>query len=274
MCSADGTIWTETAKKILVGDDTAVTSDMVLYGEYVTEEEKEYGTLTFDMYYLVASQYPDPLDKDSPPGNYGPHGNNVPMISLEIDVDALIDHLCATYHVEDVVGEYPSGSQYYWSITPTSCGLPAPDDAGWSQSLYDDWWKDILDFMKSQGSDFEAQLDQIGMGRDSYTGYVLKEPELQKLVPHRRNSAGRADRLYYRVLYDGNFEYLDAAHAAEGDAEESNYKSTYGEIRAQYEELIAGKFGVSEAEISFDWANSTFQVGGTHYAIAAGVHRA
>ena len=254
-------------EKILVGDDTAVTSDMVLYGEYVTEEEKEYGTLTFDMYYLVASQYPDPLDKDSPPGNYGPHGNNVPMISLEIDVDALIDHLCATYHVEDVVGEYPSGSQYYWSITPTSCGLPAPDDAGWSQSLYDDWWKDILDFMKGQGSDFEAQLDQIGMGRDSYTGYVLKEQSSRSSF-HIDGILQVEPTAYITEYYiDGNFEYLDAAHAAEGDAEESNYKSTYGEIRAQYEELIAGKFGVSEAEISFDWANSTFQVGGTHYAM-------
>ena len=241
MCSADGTIWTETSEKILVGDDTAVTSDMVLYGEYVTEEEKEYGTLTFDMYYLVASQYPDPLDKDSPPGNYGPHGNNVPMISLEIDVDALIDHLCETYHVEDVVGEYPSGSQYYWSITPTSCGLPAPDDAGWSQECYDNWWGDILDFLKGGAQDFEDQLEQIGMGRDNYTGYVLKEQSSRSSF--HIDGILRVQPVAYITEYyiDGDFKYLDAAHAEDGDAEESNYKSTYGEIRAQYEALIAGK---------------------------------
>ena len=254
-------------EKILVGDDTAVTSDMVLYGEYVTKEEREYGTLTFDMYYLVASQYPDPLDKDSPPGNYGPHGNNVPMISLEIDVDALIAYLCQKYNVDDVVGEYPSNGQNYWSITPTSCGLPAPNEDGWSQSLYDDWWKDILDFMKGQGSDFEDQLEQIGMGRDNYTGYVLKEQSSRSSF--HIDGILRVQPVAYITEYyiDGNFEYLDAAHAEDGDAEESNYKSTYGEIRAQYEELIAGKFGVSEAEISFDWANSTFQVGDTHYVM-------
>ena len=253
-------------EKILVGDDTAVTSDMVLYGEYVTEEEKEYGTLTFDMYYLVASQYPDPLDKDSPPGNYGPHGNNVPMISLEIDVDALIDHLCETYHVEDVVGEYPSGSQYYWSITPTSCGLPAPDDEDWSQACYDKWWGDILDFLKSRGSNFEDQLEQIGMGRDNYTGYVLKEQSSRSSF--HIDGILRVQPVAYITEYyiDRDFKYLDAAHAEEGDAEDS-CKSTYGEIRAQYEKLIAKDLGVSKEAISFDWANSTFQVGDKHYVM-------
>ena len=260
--------WGENDEKIRMEDTTQITGDMELYGEYVLDHEREYGTLTFDMYYLVASQYPNPLDKDSPPGNYGPHGNNVPMISLKINVDALIAYLCQKYNVEDVVGAYStSNGQNYWSITPTSCGLPAPDDAGWSQSLYDDWWKDILDFMKGQGSDFEAQLDQIGMGRDSYTGYVLKEQSSRSSF--HIDGILRVEPTAYITEYyiDGNFEYLDAAHAEDGDAEESNYKSTYGEIRAQYEELIAGKFSVSEAEISFDWANSTFQVGDTHYAM-------
>ena len=254
-------------EKILVGDDTAVTSDMVLYGEYVLDHEREYGTLTFDMYYLVASQYPDPLDKDSPPGNYGPHGNNVPMISLEIDVDALIAYLCQKYNVDDVVGEYPSNGQNYWSITPTSCGLPAPNEDGWSQACYDKWWGDILDFLKNQGSDFEDQLEQIGMGRDNYTGYVLKEQSSRSSF--HIDGILRVQPVAYITEYyiDGDFKYLDAAHAEDGDAEESNYKSTYGEIRTQYEELIAGKFSVSEAEISFDWANSTFQVGDTHYAM-------
>ena len=253
-------------EKILVGDDTAVTSDMVLYGEYVTKEEREYGTLTFDMYYLVASQYPNPLDKDSPPGNYGPHGNNVPMISLEINVDALIDYLCQKYNVEDVVGEYPSNGQNYWSITPTSCGLPAPNEDGWSQECYDKWWGDILDFLKSQGSNFEDQLEQIGMGRDNYTGYVLKEQSSRSSF--HIDGILRVQPVAYITEYyiDGNFEYLDAAHAEEGDAE-ADYKSTYGEIRAQYEKLIAKDLGVSKEAISFDWANSTFQVGDTHYVM-------
>ena len=59
---------------------------------------------------------------------------------------------------------------------------------------------------------------------------------------------------------------MDAAHAEEGDAE-GRCKSTYGEIRAQYESLIAKDFGVSEDAISFDWANSTFQVGDKHYVM-------
>lgn len=259
--------WGENDEKIRMEDTTQITCDMELYGEYVLDHEREYGTRTFDMYYLVASQYPNPLDKDSPPGNYGPHGNNVPMISLKINVDALIAYLCQKYNVEDVVGAYSSNNQYYWSITPTSCGLPAPDEDGWSQECYDKWWGDILDFLKSQGSDFEAQLEQIGMGRDNYTGYVLKEQSSRSSF--HIDGILRVQPVAYITEYyiDGDFKYLDAAHAEDGDAEESNYKSTYGEIRAQYEELIAGKFGVSEAEISFDWANSTFQVGDTHYAM-------
>ena len=86
MCSADGTTWTETRKNLV--EMIPQSPRRGALRRIRPEEEKEYGTLTFDMYYLVASQYPDPLDKDSPPGNYGPHGNNVPMISLEIDVDA------------------------------------------------------------------------------------------------------------------------------------------------------------------------------------------
>ena len=257
----------EDDEKIWMEDTTQITGDMELYGEYVLDHEREYGTRTFDMYYLVASQYPNPLDKDSPPGNYGPLGNNVPMISLEIDVDALIEHLRDTHKRDDVVGEYPSNGQYYWSITPTSCGLPAPNEDGWSQECYDNWWGDILNFLEDQGSNFEDQLEQIGMGRDSYTGYVLKEQSSRSSF--HIDGILRVEPTAYITEYyiDGNFEYLDAAHAEDGDAEESNYKSTYGEIRAQYEELIAGKFGVSEAEISFDWANSTFQVGDTHYAM-------
>ena len=254
----------EDDEKIWMEDTTQITGDMELYGEYVLDHEREYGTLTFDMYYLVASQYPNPLDKDSPPGNYGPLGNNVPMISLKINVDALIAYLCQKYNVDDVVGEYPSNGQNYWSITPTSCGLPAPDEAGWSQECYDKWWGDILDFL---GEDFEDQLEQIGMGRANYTGYVLKEQSSRSSF--HIDGILRVQPVAYITEYyiDGDFKYLDAAHAEDGDAEESNYKSTYGEIRAQYEELIAGKFGVSEAEISFDWANSTFQVGDTHYAM-------
>ena len=256
----------ENGEEIWMEDTTQITGDMELYGEYVLDHEREYGTRTFDMYYLVASQYPNPLDKDSPPGNYGPHGNNVPMISLEIDVDALIAYLCQKYNVDDVVGEYPSNGQNYWSITPTSCGLPAPDDEDWSQECYDDWWGDILDFLKSRGSNFEDQLEQIGMGRDNYTGYVLKEQSSRSSF--HIDGILRVQPVAYITEYyiDRDFKYLDAAHAEEGDAD-ADYKSTYGEIRAQYEKLIAKDLGVSEEAISFDWANSTFQVGDTHYVM-------
>ena len=257
----------EDDEKIWMEDTTQITGDMELYGEYVLDHEREYGTLTFDMYYLVASQYPNPLDKDSPPGNYGPHGNNVPMISLEIDVDSLIEHLRETYKREGVVGAYStSNGQNYWSITPTSCGLPAPNEDGWSQECYDKWWGDILDFLKSQGSNFEDQLEQIGMGRDNYTGYVLKEQSSRSSF--HIDGILRVQPVAYITEYyiDRDFQYLDAAHAEEGDAE-ADYKSTYGEIRAQYEKLIAKDLGVSKEAISFDWANSTFQVGDTHYVM-------
>ena len=257
----------EDDEKIWMEDTTQITGDMELYGEYVLDHEREYGTLTFDMYYLVASQYPNPLDKDSPPGNYGPLGNNVPMISLKINVDALIKYLCETYPGEDVVGAYStSNGQNYWSITPTSCGLPAPDDEDWSQECYDNWWGDILNFLEDQGSNFEDQLEQIGMGRDSYTGYVLKEQSSRSSF--HIDGILRVQPVAYITEYyiDGDFKYLDAAHAEEGDAEDS-CMSTYGEIRAQYEKLIAKDLGVSEEAISFDWANSTFQVGDTHYVM-------
>ena len=257
----------EDDEKIWMEDTTQITGDMELYGEYVLDHEREYGTLTFDMYYLVASQYPNPLDKDSPPGNYGPLGNNVPMISLKINVDALIKYLCETYPGEDVVGAYStSNGQNYWSITPTSCGLPAPDDEDWSQECYDNWWGDILNFLEDQGSNFEDQLEQIGMGRDSYTGYVLKEQSSRSSF--HIDGILRVQPVAYITEYyiDGDFKYLDAAHAGEGDAD-ADYKSTYGEIRAQYEKLIAKDLGVSEDAISFDWANSTFQVGDEHYVM-------
>ena len=204
----------ENGEEIWMDDKTQITGDMELYGEYGLDHEREYGTRTFDMYYLVASQYPNPLDKDSPPGNYGPLGNNVPMISLEIDVDSLIEHLRETYKREGVVGAYStSNGQNYWSITPTSCGLPAPDDEDWSQECYDDWWGDILDFLKSRGSNFEDQLEQIGMGRDNYTGYVLKEQSSRSSF--HIDGILRVQPVAYITEYyiDRDFKYLDAAHA-------------------------------------------------------------
>ena len=121
------------------------------------------GTITAYLYYKVNGQVPadrnnDVQYNDTTQSNYGPSGDNTPMLAVEIDVDELLEiSKQANSPVEfgDPTGRYPE-----WYFRPVSA-----DDADVQA-----FWEAVQDCMTAES---RAALAATGMG-ESFVCYMLK----------------------------------------------------------------------------------------------------
>ena len=213
--------------------------------------QDSYGSQTFDVYYLIGDNYPNPLYSDGAAIDYGPGRNDTPMCSLTIDVDALITALQERYPGEDVVvHNYNGGGQRTWAITPETCGVTDPDD-------YDEWWAVVMEHMTH---DSKAALEATGLA-DQFVGYVLKNQE--NGGDYHLDGRLTVEPPVYSVELYLNDEYV-------GGIVESNYKATFAEVRDAYEEYIESAF--PGEFVVFDWTDATFTVAGVTYQLEEGRH--
>ena len=142
-----------------VGDATIITHtwktgiiDIESHQEkfLVNVTQKSYGEVTFKVYYIIGNE-PKDLAKEGDAKNYGPAGNNTPLVHLKVDIDELLK-------------TYPDGlvstGDDTWYITYKSC-----------DENKSDWWKQVLECTTDES---KKALEATGLS-GLFEGYVLKD---------------------------------------------------------------------------------------------------
>ena len=188
----------------------------------VTVQKKEYGICTFDVYYLIGDELPDPLYGNGEAENYGPSRNDTPMCEVSIDIDTLLEDY------------YPNGANEginynganTWYITYETCDETNPED----------WWDNVLRCMDEVSKE---KLRATGLF-EIFQGYVLKN----------QNPDGD-----YHL--DGQLDvqppvnvvelYLDGEYIGGTAVSEAVEQTTKDELREQYETKFKTEFGEGTA---------------------------
>lgn len=205
----------------------------------VTVQKKEYGICTFDVYYLIGDELPDPLYGNGEAENYGPSRNDTPMCEVSIDIDALLENY------------YPNGANEginynganTWYITYETCGTDM-----------DTWWSNVL---KCMDEDSQKALQATGLS-EIFKGYVLKN----------QNPDGD-----YHL--DGQLDvqppvnvvelYLDGEYIGGTAVSEDVEQTTKVELREQYETKFKTEFG--EGTANWVEGNIYFQTADKYYRL-------
>lgn len=205
----------------------------------VTVQKKEYGTCTFDVYYLIGDELPDPLYGNGEAENYGPSRNDTPMCEVSIDIDTLLEDY------------YPNGANEginynganTWYITYKTCGTDM-----------DTWWSNVL---KCMDEDSQKALQATGLS-EIFKGYVLKN----------QNPDGD-----YHL--DGQLDvqppvnvvelYLDGEYIGGTAVSEDVEQTTKVELREQYETKFKTEFG--EGTANWVEGNIYFQTADKYYRL-------
>ena len=189
------------------------------------------GTITAYMYYKVDGQVPaDRNNKvqynDTTQSNYGPSGDNTPMLAVEIDVDALLnisDQANSPVEFGDPSGRYPE-----WYFRPVS----ADDDD------VDAFWDAVQQCMTP---DSRAALAATGMG-DNFVCYMLKRNgfDTQGYYVHMDgilNVSTEDDTdVYVCELYDENEVYIGGlvTDSTKSSSEDPTFEKVYDVYEAHF----------------------------------------
>ena len=210
-------------------------------------DRNDYGTVTFDVYYLIGDEYPNPLHASGAAEDYGPGRDDTPLCELTIDIDDLVQALQREYSSTDVVDDNYNG-RGTWAITPETC----------EESDYDAWWDFVCDYVTGDGLD---DLEATGLA-DYFVGYVLKNQDSGGDY-HLDGKLSLKPPVYSVELY------LNGGSPREVIARSSS-SASYNEVREAYEECIAEDF--SGETVNINWTDLTFTVNGQSYEIIEGRH--
>ena len=120
------------------------------------------GTIEAKVYLRYSNEIPTTINGNDTAAGYGPSGNNVPYITVTVDLDEV--------NRRSVYAEkYSSGAiWYYYSIESDSASYPEhTKDSAVS------YWNDVI-YPAIEEND-RADLDNIFGGEGKYVGYVLKK---------------------------------------------------------------------------------------------------
>ena len=116
------------------------------------------GTKTLSLYYIYTNELPNKstLDYTGSAAEYGPSGNDVPFIKVNVDIDKLLAHY---------------GKVGLDHITPVTCGAVAEDaDSEAKKSATENWWKWIVENCMDETT--QTALKQTGIG-NYYACYFI-----------------------------------------------------------------------------------------------------
>ena len=195
------------------------------------------GTRTLSLYYIYRNELPNKptLVYPGEQEEYGPSGNNVPFIQVNVDVDKLLAHY---------------GKVDLDDITPVTCGAVAKGaDSEAKKSATENWWKWIVKNCMDETT--QTALKQTGIGNyyacyfinlnnDHGDGILTKEPPVYMVEMNYTEDDGQTQFLTGLVRGRDNLPAVSDVQSAFADA--------------------IGATG------DIDWTNKIFKKNGTYYS--------
>ena len=197
------------------------------------------GTKTLSLYYIYTNELPNEptLVYPGKQEEYGPSGNNVPFIQVNVDIDKLLAHY---------------GKVDLDDITPVTCGAVAKDaDSEAKKSATENWWKWIVKNCMDETT--QTALKQTGIGNyyacyfinlnnDHGDGILTKEPPVYMVEMNYTEDDGQTQFLTGLVRGRDNLPAVSDVQSAFADA--------------------IGATG------DIDWTNKIFKKNGTYYSFS------
>ena len=197
------------------------------------------GTRTLSLYYIYRNELPNKptLVYPGEQEEYGPSGNNVPFIQVNVDVDKLLAHY---------------GKVDLDDITPVTCGAVAKGaDSEAKKSATENWWKWIVKNCMDETT--QTALKQTGIGNyyacyfinlnnDHGDGILTKEPPVYMVEMNYTED-------------DGQTQFLT------GLVRGSDNKPNVNEVKSAFANAI-------DATGDIDWSNKIFKKNGTYYSFS------
>ena len=198
------------------------------------------GTKTLSLYYIYTNKLPNKseLDYTGSAAEYGPSGNDVPFIKVNVDVDKLLAHY---------------GKVDLDHITPVTCGAVAKKaDSEAKKSATEDWWKWIVENCMDETT--QTALKQTGIGNyyacyfinlniDHGDGILTKEPPVYMVEMNYTEDNGQ--KQFLTGLVRGSSDNLPVV----------------SEVKSAFAEAIG-------ATGDIDWTNKIFKKNGTYYSFS------
>ena len=199
------------------------------------------GTKTLSLYYIYTNELPNKstLDYTGSAAEYGPSGNDVPFIKVNVDIDKLLAHY---------------GKVGLDHITPVTCGAVAEDaDSEAKKSATENWWKWIVENCMDETT--QTALKQTGIGNyyacyfinlnrdlNHGDGILTKEPPVYMVEMNYTENGG--DKQFLTGLVRG-----------------SDNQPTVSEVKRAFADAI-------DATGDIDWTNKIFKKNGTYYSFS------
>ena len=197
------------------------------------------GTKTLSLYYIYTNKLPNKseLDYTGSAAEYGPSGNDVPFIKVNVDVDKLLAHY---------------GKVDLDHITPVTCGAVAKKaDSEAKKSATENWWKWIVENCMDETT--QTALKQTGIGNyyacyfinlniDHGDGILTKEPPVYMVEMNYTEDSGQ--KQFLTGLVRGN-----------------DNPPAVSDVQNAFAEAIG-------ATGDIDWTNKIFKKNGTYYSFS------
>ena len=199
------------------------------------------GTKTLSLYYIYTNELPNKstLDYTGSAAEYGPSGNDVPFIKVNVDIDKLLAHY---------------GKVGLDHITPVTCGAVAEDaDSEAKKSATENWWKWIVENCMDETT--QTALKQTGIG-NYYACYFIN---LNRDLNHGDGILTKEPPVYMVEMdyteNGGDKQFLT------GLVRGKDNQPTVSEVQSAFAEAIG-------ATGDIDWTNKIFKKNGTYYSFS------
>ena len=199
------------------------------------------GTKTLSLYYIYTNKLPNKseLDYTGSAAEYGPSGNDVPFIKVNVDVDKLLAHY---------------GKVDLDHITPVTCGAVAEDaDSEAKKSATENWWKWIVENCMDETT--QTALKQTGIG-NYYACYFIN---LNRNLNHGDGILTKEPPVY---MVEMNYtEDSGQKQFLTGLVRGSDNPPAVSDVQSAFAEAIG-------ATGDIDWTNKIFKKNGTYYSFS------
>ena len=199
------------------------------------------GTKTLSLYYIYTNKLPNKskLDYTGDKKEYGPSGNNVPFVKVDVDIDKLLAHY---------------GEVGLDHITPVTCEAVAADATPEAKkSATENWWKWIVENCMDETA--QTALKQTGIG-NYYACYFIN---LNRNLNHGDGILTKEPPVYMVEMNytedDGQTQFLT------GLVRGSDNKPNVNEVKSAFADAI-------DATGDIDWTNKIFKKNGTYYSFS------
>ncbi len=213
----------------------------------VNVTQKSYGKVTFKVYYIIGNE-PADLAASGLAKNYGPAGDNTPLVHLTVDIDELLK-------------TYPNGLRSdedgTWYITYKSCDKNKSD-----------WWKQVLECTTDES---KKALEATGLS-GLFEGYVLKDQSNDPDDQYHLDGTVQVQPPVYSAELHLNRDVVQAVMAS-GKPDQNQTKVA---LRAEYQKAIQEEYN-SNVEVTWygskkDSVVGSFVEDGTTYLLKEGTN--